>query len=601
MADNTTVFFGIPFGARGVYANWDQAVFQLNATITSIYAQLDPHFKIIVACTDRPELSITIDERTEFLYCEQIALLTYSGLNSDAGRKRYRIAQRIRELGGGYLMFADADDLISAALVSFVRYNNHPHGYVVGQGYALDAVTGLVAPYPFPSAPISFDQVCGTSAIVRFEPDDLPGQGTSRSGLYEKAMIPGHRHVRAEMLRCGRPLLEMPFPAVTFVRNTGENLSVRRHPTEATPYYDFHARLILDIPKHAVPRTLSLDREFGLPGAIARTGAEQRELVQGPSLSVLVATYKRPAGLKRLLSALAPQVRGQPDREVIIVNDGSHGPEYESVLSQYGAFVTYDAAQQNAGVGATRQRAASQAKNEYIVFIDDDCEPPVWWLDWLSTRLIAAPDLDVVAGTTRPLWNGKRKFVERVQAHYGFLPHPWAADGMSIFVTANVAIRRKIFNQVGGIAVMEKSLTAGEDTELSARLSRSDARGATDNTWYVFHEVTNNLWDLARRYWRYGYANVWIAHLPSVPSIMTEFAHARRRGIPRHAKDIAAQMTRRSPGFSRSRVATALSICLATIIQVSHFVGCAAAARQRRREGTLSFWKFMNRTTRRRA
>ena len=117
MGKKMTVTFGIPFGGRSAFVDWDRTVFHLNATIASIYGQLDPNFRIIVACTDLPGLSISTDDRLEFLYCAQAEEVTFAGLNTDGGRKRHRIAQRARELGGGYLMLADADDLMSNQLV----------------------------------------------------------------------------------------------------------------------------------------------------------------------------------------------------------------------------------------------------------------------------------------------------------------------------------------------------------------------------------------------------------------------------------------------------------------------------------------------------
>ncbi len=47
----------------------------------------------------------------------------------DKHRKREVIACRLREEGGGYTMFVDADDLVSNRLVEFVHWDRAPHGY----------------------------------------------------------------------------------------------------------------------------------------------------------------------------------------------------------------------------------------------------------------------------------------------------------------------------------------------------------------------------------------------------------------------------------------------------------------------------------------
>ena len=40
--------------------------------------------------------------------------------------------------------------------------------------------------------------------------------------------------------------------------------------------------------------------------------------------------------------------------------------------------------------------------------------------------------------------------IEKLQAHYGFIPRAFRREGTIIFVTANVAIRRSLFEAVGG-------------------------------------------------------------------------------------------------------------------------------------------------------
>ncbi len=272
-------------------------------------------------------------------------------------------------------------------------------------------------------------------------------------------------------------------------------------------------------------------------------------------------------------------MRDHPDREIVVVNDGSHDAEYEAVVAAFPNVVRYEPLAENVGIGEARNRGAALAKNDCIVYTDDDCEPPDWWLDWLAAQLRLNPDLDVVAGTTRPLWTAKRTFLERVQAHYHFLPAPRRSGSAIVFVTANVAIRRSLFTEQGGFA----PLRAAEDTELSVRLSRVGARVLMDSDWYVLHEVGGGLLRQMRRYEGYGYANVLIARLNSAPAAHAAFAKAQRSAIGTHLRWSWPEMTRRSEGFSPNAFARLSSAVTATAIQASHYLGCARAAREARR------------------
>ena len=556
----------------------------LRAAVGSIYSQSDQNFRVIICCTDEPDLSGIADERTKVLFAEQVTGASYAKWSSDAGRKRHHIARCHRDAGGGYLMLMDSDDLLSSELVSFVRSHANPNGYLVRRGYAFDARSGDIAPLPNPDASQTFDRICGTCAILNYSPDDLPTDRPSPSGFFERVVQPGHNKIRDHAREVGRPLMDLPFRAAVFVRNTGDNASLRLEDTGAKPpYFDYHARLLSTIAIHSVQRTDAIEREFNLCAADHPERPQQKSSVAGlPGISVLVATHRRPDGLRRLLDRIVPQLKGHPEREIIVVNDGTHDEAYQAVVDDFQEEITYDAVHENIGVAGARQRAASLATRDFIVFTDDDCEPPRWWLDWLCARLYQHPELDVVMGTTHPRPSGKNGFAERVQVQYRFIPRPWrAAEGM-MFVTANVAIKRKTFEGVGGFLIHDKRLRAGEDTELCGRLRQRGAACVVDPNWYVRHDVGDTLVTQMRRYWGYGFANVMIAHFLTVPAVHQEFANARLRDFPRQLKRIVGDNTRRSIGFSRNPAATLASIAAASAIEMAHFLGCVTAARELR-------------------
>lgn len=303
-----------------------------------------------------------------------------------------------------------------------------------------------------------------------------------------------------------------------------------------------------------------------------------------PRLSVAISTFRRPAGLRRLIEALRPQVEGRASREIIVVNDGSHDALYDDVARAHADVASYHPLPQNVGIARARNESAARACGAYLVFTDDDCVPPPFWLDWLEARLDANPELDVVIGTTRPNLPERPRFFERVNGHYQLIPQPVGERDVPLFVTANVAIRRELFERLGGFGFGPHFPGAGEDTELACRLAAAGARSVVDMEWYVRHDVSDGLSTQMRRYWRYGYANVWMCRLTTAPPHHVRMTVARRSGHLAYAIGLMRDNLELSRGFSKWLPVRLLSAAAASLVQAAYYDGCAAAAAERRRE-----------------
>lgn len=288
-----------------------------------------------------------------------------------------------------------------------------------------------------------------------------------------------------------------------------------------------------------------------------------------PRISVVVCTHRRPDGLARLLESLVPQIIGHPDRELIIVNDGTHSGAYQDVVVPFAEILRYEALPQPGGIARARNHSASLASGQYLVFTDDDCEVPPHWLDWIEASLAAHPELDVVAGTTRPLRPEEANFVGQVQETFRFLPAPHALGGLDeCFVTACLAVRRDIFHKVGGFGEDALFAIAGEDTDLSLRLIRARARTRVDPDWHVFHALARHLRGERRRYERYGYANVHLAQRRSSPQAYRHLPALRRRDLPQrfveHFRKAQARAADFPGGYARRFIARLVAAAILT-------------------------------------
>ena len=147
---NAPVFvFAVPLVARSQAYDWDVVVRHFNATLASIFNQTDPNFRVIVACTGRPEVRIPVDERLEFLDLPEMPVAGQRWRPyQDILRRRQAIYDRGFGEADAYVMFTDADDLVSNRLVAHVREGAYPYGHVVTSGYVFDSQRGLVAQLP---------------------------------------------------------------------------------------------------------------------------------------------------------------------------------------------------------------------------------------------------------------------------------------------------------------------------------------------------------------------------------------------------------------------------------------------------------------------
>ena len=128
--------FGIPLIARAAAGNWALVEALLDLTLTSVRAQSDPDFRIVIAGHDWPQIPLDA-ERTTFIPAGWPAEPVRPD-NLDSGRKKHVIEQHVLANGGGLLMFLDADDWVDIRLVETARRMigpNHVGGLIDRVGY----------------------------------------------------------------------------------------------------------------------------------------------------------------------------------------------------------------------------------------------------------------------------------------------------------------------------------------------------------------------------------------------------------------------------------------------------------------------------------
>lgn len=255
--------FAIPFGARCVTLDWDRACASLACALRSVLNQSDSDFYVGLCCHDIPVLPVDIRDRINLVEADFPPPAERSKYGGDKRRKKEKLARILSEMGGGYYFALDCDDLVDRDLVAYAREEGDTNGYLIEAGYVLDANAGTLAAIPggpgtWQARPLH--QVCGSCAILNLSCSELPGGELFRrsEGLFLR--MNQHRRYGVDAAAIGRPLKPIPFPAVVYVLNTGNNVSydLGRDPAR-------QAQIHSDIAGNALPVSSELAERFGLP------------------------------------------------------------------------------------------------------------------------------------------------------------------------------------------------------------------------------------------------------------------------------------------------------------------------------------------------
>jgi succinoglycan biosynthesis protein ExoM len=193
------------------------------------------------------------------------------------------------------------------------------------------------------------------------------------------------------------------------------------------------------------------------------------------TVAVCVCTYRRPAGLRRLLEAIAdiypddevPLSDGSTLRlRIVVADNDAAGPRRNEVHAfgrRWPGRVDY-IVQPRRGIAQARNAAVSAvgADVDAVAFIDDDEAPCPGWLEQLVATW-RRTGCDVVTGPVLPELEGEPP---RWMATGGFFDRPRYDDGTRIHYawTSNVLVRRELFTIADPPFDERLGLSGGEDT-----------------------------------------------------------------------------------------------------------------------------------------
>ena len=194
--------------------------------------------------------------------------------------------------------------------------------------------------------------------------------------------------------------------------------------------------------------------------------------------TVIIPARDAASHLKAALAALREQ-RTARDFEVLVVDDGSVD-ETAAVAAAGGPRVRVIEGR-GEGPAAARNLGAAQARGRVLAFTDADCVPTPEWLDAGLAAVDAGADL--VQGRVLPPPDVPRGPWDRLI---------WVEREYGLYETANLLVRRDLFERLGGFeSILQPSAgkELGEDVWLGWRARRTGARTAFAADALVHHAV----------------------------------------------------------------------------------------------------------------
>jgi GT2 family glycosyltransferase len=209
------------------------------------------------------------------------------------------------------------------------------------------------------------------------------------------------------------------------------------------------------------------------------------------TVSVIIATHNRAVMLDECLAHLRAQ-QFKPGDEVIVVDNASTD-ETRTVVARHQASWPTPLRllhEPTPGKSHAIALAVSEARGDLLAFTDDDVNVGATWLDTVRAPMTEDPSVALAGGPVVARWEpAVPRHFRRAIAQHPRLGAPIAlldygdrraALGERTLLGANLAVRRDVFNAVGGfpthLGKLRGTLLSGEDDELCRRVQSAGHR-----------------------------------------------------------------------------------------------------------------------------
>ena len=251
-------------------------------------------------------------------------------------------------------------------------------------------------------------------------------------------------------------------------------------------------------------------------------GEGRREEVTGTcgtseeqGISVIIPTRDRPVELIQVVEALSQQYRCTTRLELIIVNDGGEGDQFEATCRdcqrRFPLIIRYF---HNVGVGAAdaRNLGAMKARNGVLAFLDDDSIPREDWIEAIVKAFFARGQgsVQAITGSILPV-NTDCPFSLSRQLRYDMRQAAAAKNrqGIDFLAGGNCAMRQELWDKLGGF---DRNFVLMHDREFAMRARARGVQIGYVPDMSIRHHHYKGLRTLLKACWRSGAYRLMLQH-----------------------------------------------------------------------------------------
>jgi len=213
-------------------------------------------------------------------------------------------------------------------------------------------------------------------------------------------------------------------------------------------------------------------------------------------ISVIIPHFNQPDLLARCLASLGPQQAAGHKVEVIVIDNGSRQMPVDVVARFAGVRLDQEV---TPGPGPARNHGVSLSHGVILAFIDADCVAAPAWLDEIA-RQFADPDVMVLGGDVQILHADPARPtpIECYEAEFGYRMEHYIRDH-NFTGTGNLAMRRKVFDEVGGFV----GIGLAEDRDWGQRAHAHGIRITWAPQMLAYHPARQDFAELTRKWDRH--------------------------------------------------------------------------------------------------
>jgi glycosyltransferase involved in cell wall biosynthesis len=233
-------------------------------------------------------------------------------------------------------------------------------------------------------------------------------------------------------------------------------------------------------------------------------------------VTVAICTHNRAEDTGEAIESVLVQNFNMEEIEIIVIDNISSDHTAElvhSLIHQHGSRIRYFL-EQKLGLSVARNRAITEAKGEYILFLDDDALASSDWVQKIVEVFESDPLIGCVGGRIDPIWESQEPdwIPQEYRSVFTILDYCSEVKEMpypSIPYGANVAFRTSIFIHMKpfreDLGRVGNNLLSSEESELIARLRESYKVYYTPFApvqHKIAKERTTMKWFLKRMFWQ---------------------------------------------------------------------------------------------------